>query len=315
MAADAHDIGFIGDLDDPWVAAIADALSTDVVVERAKCAGDIPDEPFGRRALPRLIVLHRHRLSAADRTRLKRWREPAETEPKTDTGSDIKVRPAVILCVSPYVRYEETERVFGLVDQVVPEGTAADILPGRVGRFIDGGQAASTSGSRRHEESFTIEVSGKNQDLCKTVVEICTRAGYRAAAIDDLLAGENARVRSATSPVEERALTIWEVPVLELGWPDALERRAVATGPLIGLLGFADRATVSEAKQKGAIACLDLPFEVQDLLDSVDRAARSRSPEHWPLPARAEPPHHLPPRPRRRAPAREPSSVPRPWRE
>jgi hypothetical protein len=80
-------------------------------------------------------------------------------------------------------------------------------------------------------------------------------------------------------------------------------------------MGFADRATVATAKASGAIACLDLPFEIDDLVDAVERAARSAAPDRWPLPARVEPPHHLPPRPRRRAPSRESTSVAPPWRE
>jgi len=147
------------------------------------------------------------------------------------------------------------------------------------------------------------------------LVEACVRAGYRAAAIDDLLAADVARARPAGSPGAERTLTIWDVPVLEEGWPEALERRAVATGPVIGLMGFADRDLVSRAKAHGAAICLELPFEIDDLIDSVSRAAGSRAPEQWPLPTRAEPPHQLPPRPRRRAVSRETSNVSPPWAE
>jgi len=300
MAAKTDAIGFIGDLEDPWVAGIADALPANLGVERLNCTGDVPEEPFGLGQLPRLIVLHRHQLSALDRARIKRWREQIEAE----------IKPAVVLCVSPYVRYEEIERVLGLVDQVVPEGTAADILPGRIVRYIKGPAARCPRGDGAH---FAVEVSGRNEDLCRTLVEVCVRAGYRAAAVDDLHASDFVRAPSAELPRAERTLTIWEVPVLEPGWSEALERRALATGPVIGLLGFADRATVSRAKAKGAAACLDLPFEIEDLIDSVERAAGSRAPEQWPLPARAEPPHQLPPRPRRRTASRETSSVTPPW--
>jgi len=144
-------------------------------------------------------------------------------------------------------------------------------------------------------------------------MEVCVRAGYRAAAIDDLLPSDFVRERPAGSPGAERTLTIWDVPVLEEGWPEALERRAVATGPVLGLMGFADRDLVRRAKAHGAAICLELPFEIDDLIDSVARAAGSRAPEQWPLPARAEPPHQLPPRPRRRAVSPETASVAHPW--
>ncbi len=94
MAATADVVGFLGDLDDPWVAAIADTISSRFHVERLHCAGDVPEEPFPTQSLPRVIVLHRHRLSAQDRARIKRWTEPV------DSG----IKPAVVLCVSPYVR-------------------------------------------------------------------------------------------------------------------------------------------------------------------------------------------------------------------
>ncbi len=298
MAATSDTIGFIGDLEDPWVAGIADALPADLDVERLNCTGDVPEAPFGPRLSHRLIVVHRHRLSALDRTRIKRWREQSETE--------TQIKPAVVLCVSPYVRYEEIERVLGLVDQVVPEGTAADILPGRIIRFVKGPATRCPPGDGAH---FAVDVSGRNEDLCRTLVEVCVRAGYRAAAIDDLLAGDFVRAPSGASSRAERSLTIWEVPVLEPAWPEVLERRALATGPVIGLMGIADRDMVSRAKAHGAAICLDLPFEIDDLIDSVARAAGSRAPEQWPLPARVEPPHQLPPRPRRRAAAHETASV------
>lgn len=300
MATTAETIGFLGDFDDAWVAAIAEALSPGFSVQRLHCPRDIPEEPFGLSPLPHFIVVHRHQLSAGDRSCLKCWKE----EGKSD------VKPVIFLCVSPYVRYEDTERALCLVDQVIPEGTAADILAGRIARLSGG----PTSPDERHSAfSFTIEVSGKNQDLSRTVVEVCRRAGYRALAIDDLLGAEFSNDRRPPAPAPERTLTIWEVPVLESGWPEVLERRVIATGPLIGLLGFADRATVSQAKANGAVACLDLPFEIEDLLDSVARAAFSRAPEHWPIPARLEPPHQLPPRPRRRVASRESTTVTRPW--
>jgi hypothetical protein len=289
-------IGFVGDLEDPWVSAIADALPADLVVVRQSCAGDLPEQPFERRPWPRLMVLHRHRLSALDRTRIRQWREHVE-------GAN---KPVLILCVSPYVRYEEIEGVLGLVDQVVPEGTSADILPGRIVRYFKGPGAARPGGDEAH---FAIEVSGSNEDLCRTLVEVCIRAGYRARAIDDLARGEVIRMQAEASSGAERTLTIWEVPVLEAGWSEILERRALGTGPVIAVMGFADRTTVSRAKAHGAAVCLDLPFEIDDLIDSVARAGGSRAPEQWPLAARAEPPHQLPPRPRRRMQAREPSLV------
>ena len=36
----------------------------------------------------------------------------------------------------------------------------------------------------------------------------------------------------------------------------------------------------------GAIACLELPYDVDDLIDILDRVAGTLSPEPWPIPVR-----------------------------
>ena len=65
-------------------------------------------------------------------------------------------------------------------------------------------------------------------------------------------------------------------------------------------MGFPDRQTVALAKSKGAVACLELPLNLDDLVDVIDRFARALYLEPPTLSARVEPPHLLPPRPRRR---------------
>ena len=47
---------------------------------------------------------------------------------------------------------------------------------------------------------------------------------------------------------------------------------------MIALFGFADRETVTLAKAAGPIACLELPYHVDDLIDVIDRAARRSHP-------------------------------------
>jgi DNA-binding NarL/FixJ family response regulator len=84
--------------------------------------------------------------------------------------------------------------------------------------------------------------------------------------------------------------------VLEAGWAQRLEWRARRTGPVIALAGFADRAVVARARGAGAVACLELPCDLDDLVDAVDRTVTLATPESWPIPARVEPPHELPPR-------------------
>jgi hypothetical protein len=285
-------IWFLGDLSDPWVVTIAEALPASLRAVRIDCAGELPERPFDQGRRPRLIILHRHRLTARDAQRMREWREPAESD----------VLPALILCVSPYVRYEELERWSGLANVVLPESAAPNVLARHIARLLEEPRARPARGDGA---GFRIEVAGGNDELIRTLVEACTRAGHRAEQLDERYVGEAWAPRNPAASSTERVLTIWEVPVLEPGWPERLERRARATGPVIALFSFADRTIVAQAKALGAVACLELPCHLDDLFDVIDRTTRATLPENWPVPARLEPPHVLPPRSLRRSRSHE----------
>src|SRR5262245_49820041 len=63
-------VWFMGDLSDPWVVTIADAVPAALRAVRVDCAGDLPERPFEPARRPRLIILHRHRLTSGDAQRL-----------------------------------------------------------------------------------------------------------------------------------------------------------------------------------------------------------------------------------------------------
>jgi hypothetical protein len=291
---------FVGDLSDPWVVSIADVLARCTRIVQVHCPGELPECPYDLDKSPRLVIVHRQRLTAADAQRLRVYRDP-----KAPTAA-----PAIILCVSPYVRYDELERWSGLANHVLFEATAGDVLPRFVARVVDGREDRNT---RRDSTSFRIEVAGSNRYLCESLVEACVTAGYLAIAADDLDVAGGVGAPPATSPVAERALTIWDVPVLEPDWAERLERRTRSTGPVIALFGFADREVVAMAKARGAVACLELPYDVDDLIDVVDRAGQSIPIDKWPVHVRVEPPHRLPPRPRRRKQQSETTPAAVPW--
>jgi hypothetical protein len=291
-------VWFVGDLSDPWVVAIAGVVPRKLGLVQVHCPDDLPDRLFEPARPPRLVVLHRQRLTAADAQRIERYR----------TGAAPGAAPAIILCIGPYVRYEELERWSGRADLVLSEATAADVLPRHVARLVEGREVPPITPDTA---GFRIEVSSGNYHLCRALVDTCASAGYRVQPVEDLPRADGAVFPAPPSPVNEPVLTIWDVPMLEPDWPDRLERRARLHGPIIALIGFADRTSVALAKARGAIACLELPYNVDDLLDVMDRAARSLPPERWPTPARVEPPHRLPPRPRQRKVDREaPAAVP-----
>jgi hypothetical protein len=291
-------VWFVGDLSDPWVAAIADACRQAPGLVEINCLGDLPDTSNAPSQPPRLIVIHCPRLTSADAERLKRFR---------DQGAS-STAPAIILCIGPYVRYEELERWSALADVVLSEATAPDVLPRHVAKFAE---ADMRRAARNDTARFRVDVAGGNYDMCRVVVDACAGAGYRACQIDELEVRHDGPSPVSSSSFEP-VLTIWDVPVLEPDWAERLERRARLCGPVIALFGFPDRTTVSLAKARGAIACLELPYNVDDLLDVIDRAGRSIPIESWPVAARAEPPHRLPPRPRGRKSKRDTPEV-MPW--
>lgn len=274
MDASTPTIGFAGDLSDPWVAAIARALSPFDVVPLPEPGGGLPWRAFEPGAGIEILVLHRSRLSPAEVTRLeelRRERGPAAW-------------PRVILCVSPYVRYAEIERCAALVEMVTPEATAAETLPHQIARMLE---HAPGHADRSRRGATPVEVVSTDHELRRVLCEAASHAGYRASDSHALAVGPDAPAG--------RTLTVWDVPVLEPRWEERLERRSKA-GPVLALLGFADRATVVQARDAGASACLDLPCALDDLIDALDRMARTVARP------RAEPAHPAPAGPIVRAP-------------
>lgn len=168
---------FFGDLSDPWVTAIADALPAAPGVARIDCPRDLPAQAFAADGPPQLIVVHRQRLAAVDADRLKEWRALGNSEST----------PSLILCVGPYVRYEELERHSGLVDLVLSEATAADVLPRHAARLLSGRQGRQPrTGEAVH---LRLVVASSSGELCRTVAEACSVAGYRVELTDDQFVG------------------------------------------------------------------------------------------------------------------------------
>ena len=247
-------VWFLGDLDDPWVASIADALPREV--RRLSCAGDLTPEMLEAVSPPRVLILHRNHLTPGDADRLARFR------------TEVSPSPRVVLCVGPHVRHAQLERWGKLVDVVVPEATARDTIARHlaVGSEV---REPETGKSRP-----TVRVVSRNFELGQTLADSCEALGYPAEASRDW---------TEASP---GGVALWDVPVLEADWPDLLARRA-RTGPVVALLGFADRARIVEARAGGASACLELPCDLLDLGYVLDHLALRR----------AEPAHELPPPP------------------
>jgi hypothetical protein len=249
-------VWFVGDLGDPWVAAIADALPREV--ERRTCAGVLPDDWLDETSALGTIVVHRALLTARDARWLAALRS-GRADP-----------PRVVLCVGPHIRHAELERLASLVDEVVPEATARDTIA----RHLPGGEIRAPLAVRGPDPGRCVSVVSEHFEFRETLAEACEIAGYLARPARDL------------SEAEPGGLAVWNIPVLRTDWPKGLARRASA-GPVVALLGFADRATVGQARAHGASACLELPFDLADLVFVLDRLAAP-----W-----IEPAHEVPPPP------------------
>jgi len=284
MDGSERPILFLGDLDDPWVVSILGATADSSLVRVIPCRGDLPERPFEPGSPPRIVVLHRSRLSAVDTSRLERWRLDARPNSLLH----------IILCFSPYVRYAELERCLRATDLVLPEATAVETLPRHVMRMM--GEIPESLG-HAWPEVPPIEVVSNDYELQVILAEICSAAGFEVTTHRDL---RDDRTRP-TAPRSGPVMTLWDVPVLEPDWPQRLENRC-KSGPVVVLLGFADRAIVVQAQCRGAAACLDVPFDLHDLIDVLNRLGRSMCSERSPgSPGRSEPGHPVPPAPASRA--------------
>jgi hypothetical protein len=237
---------FVGDLDDPWVVAIADALPR---AHRLHRPGDLPETWPVEGRMPSAVIVHRAILTPTDAQRIVRLRSGWERPPR------------LVLCVGPHARYVEVERWSRLVDVVIPEATAPETVARHA---FESGRGPRHSGPRPR-----VAIVSTNHELRTTLADACGSGGYLAEPSADWVDIAPGR------PI------VWDVPVLEPGWADRLARRAKVS-PVVVLMGFADRATVAAARENGASACLDLPCDSEDLIATLDRvtAARPSEPAH-----------------------------------
>jgi len=266
---------FVGDLDDPWVRAISEAMPH--ASKTLSCPEELPDAWPEGLTTARAVVLHRPLLTPSDEKRVRKLRAREGSIPR------------IVLCFGPHTRFRELERWSPLVDAILPEATAAET----VARHLAGEELPRPA----EPHSQILVVSGQHE-MRLTLADACKAAGYAVSAT------------SAWNDATKCRLAVWDVPVLEDDWPSILgqqtrKRRVVA------LLGIADRITVGLARAHGAAACLDLPFDPDDLAFVLDRLARANPAQALPPASAAlrragrqpgerhKPPEHLMANPRR----------------
>src|SRR3954454_1849420 len=168
MGAADRSVWFLGDLGDPWVAAIGDALPPDSA--RISCPGDLPDDwPIADG--PRVVVVHRSFLTPGDADRLSRLRGSATPTPR------------VVVCPGPHARHVDLERwsARGIVDAVVPEATARDTI----GRHVEAAGPVDEASTLTRPRGASVPkprvaVVSSNWELCRTLADACEVLGYPA---------------------------------------------------------------------------------------------------------------------------------------
>jgi len=238
----ANSIWFAGDLDDPWVVSIAEALPRHSI--RIDCPEDLPETWPIDRPTPSALVLHRTFLTATDAQRVVRLKARADRTPR------------VVLCRGLQALYVEVERWSRLVDVILSEATAAETVLRQALAIDRPLRPGPVAGAR-------VVVVSSQFETRTTLSEVVQAGGFWVETVSDPL------------DVPLGSVIVWDVPVLEADWPGRLARLA-KLGPVVALIGFADRATVRLARDQGASACLDWPCEVGDLLAVLDRVAKTR---------------------------------------
>jgi CheY-like chemotaxis protein len=288
MDATGPTIRFVGDLGDPWVMEILGSISDLSDVHAVMCVGDVPDRLFEPDQPPRLLIVHRTRLSPADAARIEQWRSVPR----------VNALPRFILCFSPYVRYAELERCSRGVDLAISEATAVETLSRHVSRLLE--RRDEPPRAAPAADCLPVQVISSNHELRAVLSEICLAEGFKVSSGREFTAQWQGRAAVAVRAANQM-LTLWDIPVLVPDWPRLLEERT-KLGPVVALLGFADRATVGQARASGAAACLDLPLDVNDLVHVIERVNRKlRLDTSTKFEGRIEPAHAVPPGPVSRA--------------
>ena len=196
---------------------------------------------------PGCVVLHAVNPEPSALRWFSEWRRLA--------GKQIRL----ILSTSLTARYRQLEPWYGVCDALISEVTAV----AAIGRYIDNPRPSEPDPAARRRR---ITVISPDFEMRVMLADACQRAGYRA--------------RPVRTWAESRggSIAVWDVPVLQDHWMSALNLES-RRRRIVGIAGFCDRSILRAMCVSGASACLDLPFQVEDLGWVLDRVAASPAPE------------------------------------
>ena len=196
-----------------------------------------------RRMAHGLIVIHRRSIGPTELSAISDLRNTLEQTSKT--------RPRLELILGDLVRYAEVQVLSMLVDRTTPESVAADLLQGRLARYF--GQPNTSTGNQRLAK---VGILSSNLGIAEMLADWVQWCGYSPLICN----GWSDRALHSNS------LMIWDVPTLSDRWLSQLRIQAHRR-PVLTLLAMSNRDTTQLAKQAGAVASLDLPFDADDLAD------------------------------------------------
>ena len=200
---------------------------------------DAKARPLGRG----LILLHRRCVGPTELQTISALRDALD-----ESRSH---RPRLELVVGDLVRYAEVQILEQVVDRITPEAVMADVLPGRLARLA--GRVLKPLAEQRIAQ---VGVISTNQDLAAILADLVAWSGLTPV----LAKGWSDRGLSSNS------LVIWDIPVLSGRWPAELQAQS-RRRRVLALLAMGHRDSIAQARAAGAVACLDLPFETEDLAD------------------------------------------------
>lgn len=192
-----------------------------------------------------VVLVHRRNVGPIEVESITRIRRLIESK-----GPD---RPRFELILGDLARYADVQILATLTDRITPEGVALEVLAGRIRRLT--GKHPATE---PFHEQQAIGLLSQSRPLMEMLAEWVRFCGFEPVIMD----GWSDPKLSAGS------LVIWDAPLLNDRWETELKAQAHRR-PVIALLGMTTRDLTARAKVAGAVACLDLPFETDDLTDLI----------------------------------------------
>jgi hypothetical protein len=240
------EIVWVGDPADSLFAALigTDTRHTKVIWPENSALGDSLESLTGR-ARGGWLIIHRRNVGPAEVGVVRRLRHEIE---KMKAG-----RPRLEVILGDLPRYSDVQELASLTDRITPESVAIDVFPARINRL-----RGKLFGGSRSKPLPAVGLLAQNRPMAEMLADCLSMVSL-----------ETVLANGWTDPaLPSGSLMLWDVPTLNPRWDSELKAQS-RRRPIISLLAMANREMTARARAAGAVACLDLPFEINDLHDLV----------------------------------------------